>query len=52
MAWGPNFNFSIWYLELRGIEDGDLIQRISQNYANVLLFMMFSTGKMKQFDCA
>ncbi|KAA8578095.1 hypothetical protein FQN60_006059, partial [Etheostoma spectabile] len=26
MSWGPSFNFSIWYIELHGIEDPDVVQ--------------------------
>ncbi|CAG5927233.1 unnamed protein product [Menidia menidia] len=26
MSWGPSFNFSIWYVELHGIEDPDVVQ--------------------------
>jgi hypothetical protein len=32
MAWGANFNFSIWYVELRGVSDGSLVQRAHQDY--------------------
>uniref|UniRef100_A0A671NHU4 Muskelin-like n=2 Tax=Sinocyclocheilus anshuiensis TaxID=1608454 RepID=A0A671NHU4_9TELE len=26
MSWGPSFNFSIWYIELHGKEDPDVVQ--------------------------
>ncbi|KAJ0015348.1 hypothetical protein NQD34_008968 [Periophthalmus magnuspinnatus] len=26
MSWGPSFNFSIWFIELHGIEDPDVVQ--------------------------
>uniref|UniRef100_A0A3P8UPD0 Muskelin 1, intracellular mediator containing kelch motifs n=1 Tax=Cynoglossus semilaevis TaxID=244447 RepID=A0A3P8UPD0_CYNSE len=26
MSWGPSFNFSIWYIELHGIEEPDVVQ--------------------------
>uniref|UniRef100_A0A7N8YCG9 Muskelin 1, intracellular mediator containing kelch motifs n=1 Tax=Mastacembelus armatus TaxID=205130 RepID=A0A7N8YCG9_9TELE len=26
MSWGPSFNFSIWYIELHGVEDPDVVQ--------------------------
>ncbi|KAJ3076625.1 Muskelin 1, intracellular mediator containing kelch motif [Podochytrium sp. JEL0797] len=34
LAWGPNFNFSIWYVELRGIQQSDQVERIHNNYLN------------------
>ncbi len=35
LAWGANFNFSIWYLELHGTSDTDLVQRVYQDYVKV-----------------
>ena len=32
MAWGSNFNFSIWYLEMKGIVQKDLVQRCLAEY--------------------
>ncbi|XP_043569159.1 muskelin [Chiloscyllium plagiosum] len=26
MSWGPSFNFSIWYVELHGIDEPDIVQ--------------------------
>jgi len=26
LSWGPSFNFSIWYVELSGIDDPDVVQ--------------------------
>uniref|UniRef100_A0A674J1W4 Muskelin 1 n=1 Tax=Terrapene triunguis TaxID=2587831 RepID=A0A674J1W4_9SAUR len=26
LSWGPSFNFSIWYVELNGIDDPDVVQ--------------------------
>uniref|UniRef100_A0A8V5GVD8 Uncharacterized protein n=1 Tax=Melopsittacus undulatus TaxID=13146 RepID=A0A8V5GVD8_MELUD len=26
LSWGPSFNFSIWYAELNGIDDPDVVQ--------------------------
>ncbi|KAG9345727.1 hypothetical protein JZ751_008871 [Albula glossodonta] len=26
MSWGPSFNFSIWYIELHGIDEPDVVQ--------------------------
>nr|4PQQ_A Chain A, Muskelin [Mus musculus] len=26
LSWGPSFNFSIWYVELSGIDDPDIVQ--------------------------
>ena len=34
-AWGGNFNYSIWYVELRGIANSDAVTRVYQNYTNV-----------------
>ena len=35
LAWGTNFNFSIWYLELRGIDDQEIVQQTTIHYDNV-----------------
>ncbi|OZJ05515.1 hypothetical protein BZG36_01880 [Bifiguratus adelaidae] len=32
MAWGANFNFSIWYVELNGITDPTYVDEISKKY--------------------
>ncbi|XP_014670808.1 PREDICTED: muskelin-like [Priapulus caudatus] len=26
LSWGPNFNFSIWYIELQGVDEGVIVQ--------------------------
>lgn len=35
MSWGPSFNFSIWYIELHGIEDPDVVQPCLNWYSKV-----------------
>ena len=35
LAWGANFNFSIWYIELRGINDHSVIQKSYKDFINV-----------------
>ena len=37
MAWGANFNFSIWYVELRGIADQEVVDRAMSEYLSVCL---------------
>lgn len=34
LAWGANFNFSIWYVEPRGVSDPSILNVIHQNYSN------------------
>ncbi|KAL5034044.1 hypothetical protein RTP6_001923 [Batrachochytrium dendrobatidis] len=34
LAWGANFNFSIWYTELRGISQPDIVASTYQQYSN------------------
>ncbi|KAF9933335.1 hypothetical protein FBU30_005738 [Linnemannia zychae] len=34
MAWGPNFNFSIWHVEVKGIPDPELVQETYFQYIN------------------
>ncbi|KAJ3288309.1 Muskelin 1, intracellular mediator containing kelch motif [Rhizoclosmatium sp. JEL0117] len=34
LAWGPNFNFSIWYVELRGLQQPEYVDKIQWNYIN------------------
>ena len=26
MSWGPSFNFSIWFVELSGVDDPEIVQ--------------------------
>lgn len=40
MAWGANFNFSIWYVELRGLNDQAMIHQIYQNFLDVPLSLL------------
>jgi hypothetical protein len=35
MAWGANFNFSIWFIELSGIVDPDIVNRAQIEYDQV-----------------
>lgn len=35
MSWGPSFNFSIWYIELHGIEEPDVVQPCLNWYSKV-----------------
>lgn len=37
MAWGPNFNFSVWHVEVKGIPDAELVQETYFQYINVSL---------------
>ncbi|KAI8905071.1 Muskelin N-terminus-domain-containing protein [Gorgonomyces haynaldii] len=32
IAWGANFNFSIWFVELRGIQQKEVVQKAFQEY--------------------
>lgn len=32
LAWGANFNYSIWHVTIHGINDTQLVQRITQEY--------------------
>ncbi|KAG0343380.1 hypothetical protein BG005_002456, partial [Podila minutissima] len=34
MAWGPNFNFSVWHVEVKGIPDAELVQETYFQYIN------------------
>jgi hypothetical protein len=34
LAWGANFNFSIWYVELRGINHPQLVDQAYYEYIN------------------
>lgn len=34
-AFGANFNYSIWYIEVRGIKQEAVIQRVCSDYENV-----------------
>lgn len=36
-AFGANFNYSIWYVEMRGIKQESVIQRVCSEYENVSL---------------
>jgi Muskelin N-terminus len=35
MAWGANFNFSIWFIELKGIMNADIVSRAQTEYEQV-----------------
>lgn len=34
LAWGANFNFSIWYVELKGISDKSIVEKVFWDYTN------------------
>ncbi|KAJ3316887.1 Muskelin 1, intracellular mediator containing kelch motif [Boothiomyces sp. JEL0866] len=34
LAWGANFNFSIWYVELRGHNQPDIVEKAYKEYTN------------------
>ncbi|KAF9976699.1 Muskelin 1, intracellular mediator containing kelch motif [Actinomortierella ambigua] len=34
VAWGPNFNFSVWFVEVKGIDDPELVQETYFQYIN------------------
>ncbi|KAI9353852.1 Muskelin N-terminus-domain-containing protein [Obelidium mucronatum] len=34
LAWGPNFNFSIWFVELKGLQQHEFVDKIHWNYVN------------------
>ncbi|KAI8900611.1 Muskelin N-terminus-domain-containing protein [Globomyces pollinis-pini] len=34
LAWGANFNFSIWYVELRGIKDPQVVQNAYREFTD------------------
>ncbi|KAF9120101.1 hypothetical protein BGW39_011659 [Mortierella sp. 14UC] len=34
MAWGANFNFSVWHVEVKGIPDAELVQETYFQYIN------------------
>lgn len=35
MAWGANFNYSIWFVELRGVCNEEIVQRSLMDFENV-----------------
>ncbi|XP_019501631.1 PREDICTED: muskelin [Hipposideros armiger] len=39
LSWGPSFNFSIWYVELSGIDDPDVVQPCLNWYSKVGLYL-------------
>jgi len=40
-AWGANFNFSIWYIEISGVDDQDFVQKTYDDYITVSAFYLF-----------
>ncbi|KAI9001723.1 Muskelin N-terminus-domain-containing protein [Gaertneriomyces semiglobifer] len=34
LAWGANFNFSIWYIEMQGISRSDVVDKAHKDYIN------------------
>ena len=41
MSWGPSFNFSIWYIELHGIDEPDVVQPCLNWYSKVGMVLFF-----------
>ena len=39
MSWGSTFNFSIWYIELHGVDDDNIILPCLKWYRNVSTYM-------------
>jgi len=35
VAWGTNFNFSIWYVELKGHSQQHIVEKVYQKYVDV-----------------
>ena len=35
MAWGANFNFSIWHVQVKGVPDPEIVQDTYSQYINV-----------------
>lgn len=35
MAWGANFNFSIWFIELGGLTNPEVVNRAQMDYEQV-----------------
>jgi hypothetical protein len=35
MAWGANFNFSVWFVELRGVQDPSVVDKVYSDYISV-----------------
>jgi hypothetical protein len=35
LAWGANFNFSIWYVEMHGTNEPEVVQRVYRDYVQV-----------------
>ena len=44
LAHGANFNFSIWYVEIRGLNDHKTVARIYKEYVNVSLGLTLVQG--------
>ena len=38
LAWGANFNFSIWHVDLIGISDPNIVRKCYQDFINVNFF--------------
>lgn len=36
LAWGANFNFSVWYVELHGINHVETVQKVYKDYIQVI----------------
>ena len=44
MSWGPSFNFSIWHVSLKGIDDPVTIRPCLKWYKNVSIALKITTG--------
>uniref|UniRef100_G3S6N7 Muskelin 1 n=1 Tax=Gorilla gorilla gorilla TaxID=9595 RepID=G3S6N7_GORGO len=47
LSWGPSFNFSIWYVELSGIDDPDIVQPCLNWYSKGLFNQYISQQEYK-----
>lgn len=49
-AFGANFNYSIWYVEMRGIKQENVIQRVCSEYENVSILQVNTHCTTNYFD--
>ena len=47
-SWGPSFNFSIWYVELQGISDWNVVKPTMHWYNNVSMHGCYEC-KLQEF---
>lgn len=43
-AWGPSFNFSIWYVDLRGVDNPDAVKPCMNWYNTVSIGIFFKNS--------